>query len=254
MQSTPIPFYLDWTFWAFVASAVAIALSQAPPIRQWFRPGRIAIELADRVHISHMLGFPNVQLYLSLSNVGGRSVRVKKVVIEVTRHGQATCTLRCQAYFATAASTDTVMFLPFNLPAGDEWGHRVNAFEALVAKDDGDLFRLRRALRVDIGNKVRQRDKQDPASTDLVVADESVLTPIMDLFQSKFVWLPGEYELLVKVETKEAKADARANYRFTLYDPESKELRQYADDYKYGFGPAVDTERHPGVLCQLHLN
>lgn len=246
-----LPFYADWTFWAFFASAVAILLSQVPPIRLWFSKGRLAQEAGNKVWLTHMLGYTNVQVYLNLRNVGGRPVRVRGIKFDLSRHGTPLAAISAQNYIANELNPKQVVFVPFTLRPGDEWGYRVNAFESLVAKEDKVLGRLRRALKRNIAEKVAERDaKGEPKR--LVVADDSVLAPIMDLFHSNFVLEAGEYDLVISMETDTPAANVLGKYRFTLYEADSAELRTYADDYKHGFGPALETEDHPGVICELH--
>lgn len=250
----PAPFYADWTFWAFAVSAVAIVLSQVPPLRHLLRPGRLVMESANRVHVNHMIGFLNVQLYLSLRNIGGRPLRVRNVSIALSRHDKPVANVEAQNYVRNEAEpANTVWLLPFTLAAGDEWAHRVNAAESLVAKEDRALGKLRDALKADIGTKVRAwRKAHGEEPTHFLEADPDVIGPVMELYARKFVLEAGEYVITVAVHTDRAASDVARTYRFTLYDADSEELRSYADDYKYGFGPALDIERHRGVICQLH--
>ena len=251
MIAAPAPFYLDWTFWAFASSAVAILLSQLPPVRLWFRRAHLSLETQDRVHVTHMIGYPNVQMYISLMNNGARAVRVKKIHLELSRHGQGVASLDSMNYHP-GESNDRVILMPFTLAAGAEWRYRVNFIEPLVAKDDRELFKMRRALKENISEKFRSSREKDPDRKEYVVADQVALQPILDLFQKKFLWDAGEYEISVRVITGDLRSDVAGHYRFTLYDPDSDELRAYSDDYQYGFGPALDYEKHVGVICQLH--
>jgi hypothetical protein len=42
------PFYLNWEFWTVVMAALAIILSQLPPVVLWFRPKRLEKEARNR--------------------------------------------------------------------------------------------------------------------------------------------------------------------------------------------------------------
>ena len=77
---------------------------------------------------------------------------------------------------------------------------------------------------VDLGEKKR------------VEADDGYVTPIMDAFEERFNWNSGEYEMTVKTETKPRGALRETIYRFVLYESDSKELIDHAEDYKYGDG------------------
>jgi hypothetical protein len=247
---TPPPFYLDWTFWAFIASAVAIVLSQLPPIRLWFGAAKVEIlEVQDRIFITHMIGFPNVQIHLTLTNAGGRAARVRRIFVDIARYEKALVTLECLTYMA---GEERVMLMPFTLSPGEEWRQRLNGVEKLDAKEDRELFKVRRTLKANIAEKAHAARVADPATKELVVADAAVLQPVMDIFKKQFIWEPGDYQVTVRVSTSNESSDATGRYRFTLHDLDSQELRGYSDDYKYGFGPAIDSEKHAGIVCQLH--
>jgi len=78
-----IPFYLNWSFWAVFVSVIAIALSQMPPVYLWFRRAKLDLEPYSRIHIAHRVGNPTIQLHLILSNIGGREIKVKNIIITI---------------------------------------------------------------------------------------------------------------------------------------------------------------------------
>ena len=41
------------------------------------------------------------------------------------------------------------------------------------------------------------------------------------------------------------------HYSFVLFESEAKELSDYKNDYKYGFGVSLDIQKHQGVFIQL---
>ena len=84
------------------------------------------------------------------------------------------------------------------------------------------------------------------------MADDVVLTPVLELFKQKFMWAAGEYSLKVSVDIQGKNDAISAKCRFNLWDPDSDELRAYAERYKWGFGPAVDDKAQAGVVCQLN--
>ncbi len=85
MNPTPPPFYLDWTFWAFVTAALALILSQLPPVRLLFRRATITLQPYDRLNVTHYLGNANAHLHVRLRNTGGRAVRVSSLSLLLTR-------------------------------------------------------------------------------------------------------------------------------------------------------------------------
>jgi hypothetical protein len=81
------PFYLNWEFWSAIAAALAIALSQLPPVYLWFRPRRLEVEVHPRVGVSHKVGNANISMFLMIRNTGGRGARVEKMQIALPRDG-----------------------------------------------------------------------------------------------------------------------------------------------------------------------
>lgn len=71
MPPVNTPVYLDWSFWAVVVAAIAIVLSQLPPVLRWFRRTRIDLETYSRILITHKFGNPNLQLHLILTMLEG---------------------------------------------------------------------------------------------------------------------------------------------------------------------------------------
>jgi len=125
-QVANIPLYMDWSFWAVVVAAIALVLSQLPPIHQLLRRAKIDVEPYSRIHISHKVGNPNVSLHLILTNLGGRSIRVKGITLRVTREGKEVSVLSAQNYYQNPSDKSTVLFTSFSLKPKDEWAHIVN--------------------------------------------------------------------------------------------------------------------------------
>lgn len=235
----PAPFYLDWTFWSFVAAAVAVLLSQLPPIRQWRSRSRIEVDVYGRLAVDHLLGFPNLGAVIGIRNVGGKAARVHGITAVVAREGRVVATLRAASYFVTPESKAAVIFTPTQLGAGTEWVHTVHFIERLPQNEDRNLGRLRSDVRLEIAHKVAERNRNDPQSTELVEVSAALQQQMGAIFDARFAWVPGEYSVEVQVMADEAIA-ATKRYRFTLYESDSQQLREDAGRYRYGWVVAID--------------
>ena len=51
MSASP-PFYLDWQFWAFGTAALALVLSQMPPVYLLIRRGKLSCETIDQILVN----------------------------------------------------------------------------------------------------------------------------------------------------------------------------------------------------------
>jgi len=242
-----LPLYLDWSFWTVVVAAVALILSQLPPIHQLLQRAKLTLELHSRIHLTHKIGNPNVQLHATLTNVGGRSVRVKEMVVSLRRDGHDVARLTAQGYLQESADKNAVLFTGFRLKSKEEWAHIVNLLNFFSRTDEKRYRAAELALRTDIVEKKKLPDNKER----LVEADQEYLPALEKLFDEKFIWLPGEYELDISVRTTDRKANIRQKYRFVLFESDSTALSNVKADFKYGDGIYYDSGNHPGVIVQI---
>lgn len=248
MLATPSPIYLDWQFWSAIAALLALALSQLPPVHLWFRPRRLEVEVHSRLQVTHKIGNPNVGIYVSVSNTGGRELRIRAMRLAVSRDGTPLCTLGAQNYFETPSSQSSVLFVPFSLKPGETWAHGTN-FLQLFDRATEKLYReSESALGSDIRQKIAARPEDDKH---LVTAEHQLVTPFTNLFERLFVWLPGEYVIELTVDAEPGSASFSKKYRFTLYESDSAELRSHIEDYKFGGGITYNVDHHVGVFVPL---
>ncbi|EGK71669.1 hypothetical protein METUNv1_02175 [Methyloversatilis universalis FAM5] len=248
MTGTPTPLYLDWQFWAAVVAALALVLSQLPPVHLWFRPRRLDVEVHSRIQVTHKVGNPNVGMFVSIRNTGGRELRIRSLRIVIARDSAPLLTLPAQNYFETPSSQASVLFVPFSLKPGDTWAHGTN-FLNLFDRATEKLYReAESALRADIQKKLKAKTVQD---NEMVVAEQELVAPFTKLFNDLFVWKPGEYVAELIVDAEPGSASFSKKYRFTLYESDSEELETHTDDYKFGGGVSYNIERHVGVFVPL---
>lgn len=245
---TAIPWYLDWTFWAVVVAMLAILLSQLPPIHLLLRPKRLDVEVHNRIQVTHQVGNPNVTLYVSISNTGGRELRIRKLKIAIARDGKSVIELPAQNYFEAPTSQSPVLFVPFSLKPGDHWGHAVG-FASSFDRQTEKLYReSHSALESDIAHKLKNRPKGDEQP---VVAEQALVSPFKDIFDRLFMWEPGEYVFTLTVSADPGSASYSRQYRFMLYESESVALRKLTEDYAYGGGITFNVPRHVGVFVPI---
>jgi hypothetical protein len=247
MPAANTPFYFDWTFWAVVVAAIAVVLSQLPPVHRWFRGARIDLEAYSRILITHKVGNPNLQLHLILNNVGGRSVRVKNISINVDRDGKKIADLPSQNYFQNPGDANTVLFTSFSLKPSEEWAHVVN-FLNFFNREDEKKYRTAESKSKEYALEKRRL----PENKDTVIEIPSeIITPFAEMFKEKFVWHPGEYKIAISVNTTRVSTNITKRYIFTLFESDSAELSKVKDDYKYGDGIFWNSEKYPGVIAQI---
>lgn len=246
-QITQTPFYFDWVFWSFVVALFALVLSQLPPIHIMIRRPKLEVEVYSQMHITHKVGNPNAQLHLILSNTGGRVLKIRGIELQFKRAKTDEFNLPAMNYYQLSGDKETVLLTSFKLKPGEEWAHIVN-FLNFFSRDDDKLFRrLESNLRTDI---LDQREFLEDKN-EIVTAEDSNIQPLLEFFDGKFRWQPGEYEMRLKVQTDPPNSLSDKHFRFVLFESDSEELSSYKDDYKYGFGVSLNTTKHQGVIAPL---
>jgi len=246
-QAAHVPLYMDWSFWAVVVAAAALILSQLPPLHQLFRKAKLDIEPYSRIHIGHKVGNPNVSLHLILTNVGGRSVRVKSITLTIRRDGKEVSLLPAQAYFQNPNDKSTVLFTAFSLKPREEWVHVVSFLNFFSREDEKKYKESDSKLRAAISEKRKALGEKNQ----LVEAESELVVPFIEMFNQKFIWHPGEYQVQINVLAANSNVSLQKNYRLTLFETDAAELIKAKDDYKLGDGIFWDSGNHPGVLVQF---
>jgi hypothetical protein len=239
--------YLDWQFWAAVVAALALILSQLPPLHLLLRRAKLGMELYSRVHLTHKVGNPNVQLHIILNNLGGRAVRVRGITLKVRRDGTAVGTFPAQNYLAAPDSSQSVLFTSFSIKPKDEWAHIVNFLNCFVREDDKKY----RAAELVLKSYISEQKTLPENANVMVEASPAVLKPFSDMFAGWFVWKPGEYEVQVVVSTDAKRSSISKTYRFTLFESDSAELAAAQDDFKTGDGIYWTSGKHSGVIIPI---
>lgn len=246
------PFYTDWTFWAFVTSALAVILSQLPPIRHWFRGPTLVIETADQMRIAHGMGYPIAGIVLSVRNVGGSSARIKSLAFKFRRDNKDLIELPITDFHPNPLTNDTLMVMPFTMVANVELTRSFNGYFDLTRDGYRHLHRLTSDVRRDIGQKVDLVKRHGGDPTPLVLLDEKLVHEARDTFEKNFIWRSGEYEVVVLITTESKCPVKQQALKFTLWESDETELRELVDDYKYGFGIGVVSDKHAkGIFVKL---
>jgi hypothetical protein len=252
VPTTTTPFYLDWTFWAFFVSAIAIVLSQMPPIKQWFRGPLLIVEAPDQMRISHGVGYPMSGIVLSIRNTGGRPARVTSLAFRFRRDGKDLIDLPITDFHPNPTTNDTLLLMPFTLQPGVEMTHSVNGAFDLARDNSRQLSRLFSSVKRDVEQKIENARKQNQQPVDLVIVDSKLSDEAKVAFERNFIWKAGEYSVEVVVKTDQNCPVRQQKLQFTLWETDEADLRDLVDGYQYGFGLGVNSEKHAkGVFVKL---
>lgn len=239
-------FLTDWTFWSAFVALAALILSQLPPVKTWFLGAKLDLELYSRIHLSHKVGNPNVQLHLILENAGGKRLRVKSIELDIERDGQKIDTLEAPNYLLDPQDKQTVLLTPFTLYPEEEWSHSVNFLNYFNREDEKKY----RSAEKNLKDFMRSKNKEGNNS-EIIRAGEELVDPFNKIFDSKFIWAAGEYKVKVFVNTENNETDTFKIFRFTLFESQSEELSAVKNDYSAGDGIFWDSGNHLGLVIQI---
>ena len=230
------PFYTDANVWQGAAAVAALVLSQLPPIKLWFRRAKLDVECFDRMALKHDVGAAAAEMHVTITNTGGTDIRVKRIGMAITR-GEDLRELDARGYYEKA-SKEALLFTPFTLRPKESWGYNVNFFKFAPREIRQEYSTHAHALRMDIARKANARDAdpQARANQELVEGDPALVAPMLTLFDRQFFWRPGEYQIVLSVETDKPHGDAVRKFRCTLFEAESERLRVHRDHLKHGNG------------------
>lgn len=238
-----IPFYLDWKFWSFAVSFTALVVSVLPHLKR-FTKAKLVGDVYQHMAVTHKVGNPNAQLFVMLTNSGGKSLRIKNISLDV-KHGDIAFAMSGVSYFRQSGDKDPLLLTPFRLSQGAEWGHLV-AFHPVLSQQDQRVFKT---FQGEIRKNIVKKREGLPADSPLVEADADVLAPALAYFDKKFKWEPGEYEMTLRIATEPANVFLPKRLRMTIFESDSLELRQGRNDLKHGFDILAGSA--PSVIIEL---
>ncbi|NRD72634.1 hypothetical protein HQQ94_05110 [Shewanella sp. VB17] len=236
----------DWKFWSFLVALIALVLSQCPPIAIWFKKAKIELELYSRVCLTHKIGNPHLQIHLILRNVGGRKVRIKNIRAIIEREKNEVANLLGQNYVPDPSNNSNVLLTSFSLAPDEEWSNLVNVLN-FFGREEEKSYR-------DSEKKLKERIfelKKAKGNEVMCFAEDSYVLPFNEIFDSKFIWKPGEYKLSISIETDTPEVNLIQSYRFILYESQSEDMVLNKKDFNTGAGIYWDKPEHSGVVVQL---
>lgn len=241
-----IPFYLDWQFWSAIA---ALVLSQFPPLKFWFKKGKITIEKYGTLFVTHSVGSPILHLFVILKNVGGSSINVHSIDMKIKRKNTSSFILRGRGYAMHPSDYNFTMFTPVEIRPDQTWAHTVS-FNELWDRTKQKEYK---AFYSNIRDVITEKNRVDPLGIgEKHEIDAIDYQKLCKFFDKNFKWFDGEYEAEILVKDKEDNVIAKDLVKFTLFESETDELNAWVEEYKYGNGiHLVNSQKQNGVSVDL---
>lgn len=233
MQTEAIPLYLDWSFWAVIVAFIAVILSQIPPIKELLKRAKLDLEVYSKISITHKVGNPNLQLHLIISNIGGRNIRIKDICVSLSRDGRELVSLPAQNFLQNQNDQNTLLFTTFSLAPHQEWAHITNFLNFFDRVEEKKYQDIEGEMIADFRAKAKGLDVEKRVS---IEHPEDLVSRAFDFFNSKFIWQSGEYQMNINVMTSNDVANIAKQFRFTVFETHTEQLKAITEQYKIGGG------------------
>ncbi len=237
----------DWKFWSVVISLFALVLSQLPPVHIMIRKANLDFEVYSRIFITHKIGNPNLQVHVILRNLGGRTIRVKKIRGKVLRDGDEVMNLPAQSYIADPMNNQFRLLTSFNIKPDEEWGHNVSFLNYF----DRNYEEKYREAEVLLASDIFERKQAALPGSGLVTVDEQLVKPFNELFEKHFNWLPGDYIIELSVETDNTKVDVVKKYRFIMFESLTDNLKKHKEGFSSGATICWESPLYNGLNLEV---
>lgn len=247
MPDPEIVFYTDPKFWSVCIAGIALILSQLPPIHKIFRKGKLELDIYEKAHMTHSLGNPNLQLHLIINNVGGQKVTVESIESELVFESEQPQKIKAQNYIKSSGSSGQVLLTKFKINSGEEWAHLTNFFNDFSKAEEKESKSFIKKSRDEITEKLKVKAQ----SQDMVEVSEELVSNIKSFFDRKFIWEAGEYSITINIKCSDQSQNVSKKLRFTLFESDSDELREYTEKYKYGENVVYPSKRDIGIITSL---
>lgn len=241
----------DWLktkeFWSAFTAALALILSQFPPVKQMIKGKRLRFVVANTISLTHTYGNTNMSIWLDIENVGGRTITIGKIACLIFREQVKVQTLTAKTYWLTESlSRDKPVELPITeiaLKPGDRWSGYLHLWDtqSWTQEIQSKIKGVSTKIMDDITAKVSQRARKEPnipsAELPLVETEEKLIQELIDIMKTLVKLGIGDYEIFFTAyEYKNALPLKILGFNITIYEKDTRELFKDAEDYKFGYG------------------
>lgn len=228
-------FLNNWSFWAVVVASISVLLSQIPPIHEILKGAKLDLDIYNKVSITHKIGNPNLQIYLLLTNVGGRRVKVTGINAVISSSEDREINLPAQNFYKNQNDKDTLIFTKLNLEPKEEWAHSINFLRFFDRNDEKQYLKMENDLYTDF-KLYKEKTKDANENNETYEHPINLVEPVFEFFEKKHFWKAGEYKMSIHISTDFESANITKNYRFTIFESHEETLNSIKDYYKYGGG------------------
>lgn len=223
MPPVVVPLYKDLAFWSLIVAIIAIIVSVAPYVWRLVRPLRLRMEIGDVAHTMHFPAGSVLGVFLSLSNIGPRPLRVNSIVVRLTRDGAQTIVAPCAAVFPKHDNPIAVTFLPVFLRPEETWG----GFFVNFASRTRDHEKKARQLAETLSAHPASFLTPDPDGI-----RSKAITDLKALFAETLTWAAGNYTAVFSAHVDGVLKPFNLKFSFFLHESEVDEINKRSADIR----------------------
>ncbi|MBI3302666.1 MAG: hypothetical protein HYZ72_11430 [Deltaproteobacteria bacterium] len=229
--------------WSVMVAALAVVLSQLPPVREMVKGRRIRIVIPEQFMLYHYLGNVQINLFLVMQNIGGKAVSIAKIDCIITDGGNSRWDLPAHSYYSRLPPNQPGQSPPelllgwIPLKPGEHWSETLHCFKFWSTPEE----RRANEITAKIRNNIVTKRLQLPAAQ-FAEADAELITEAKDFFRTKFNLSEGNYQLVVAALAESDQVLDVRGCEFTLFESSIRALQAMTEEYKYGAGVYYPTQ------------
>ncbi|MBW5818887.1 hypothetical protein H0I68_14450 [Yersinia kristensenii] len=217
------------------AAVIAVILSQLPPVKTWLKKKKPLVTVGRFLSVTHFIGQPELQLYVSILNDSHSSIRIHNIEVVLTKFGKDKISLPVFSIFERTENNLQKAFSPFTLKSDSEWSHTLRFYAPFDGSEEQNFKKLFYSLKNNISELIIENNKKvDSERLDLVEADNDIVEKLKEIYHLKRFWENAEYKLQLNVTTDSLSTSFQAEYDFFLSMPDVEFLESVIERYKYG--------------------
>jgi hypothetical protein len=244
--------YKNTSVLSAILAALAILLSQMPPITSWLPRPKLKVIHSDRIKIGNNIGIICFNFSLNLDNEGNVPLDVTKIEFEVLSPSGAKKTYMARSYRKPAAQgsqTVTLAITSINIKENETWNAFVYFKEDIDPTTEQELSNIRLSISQSIHSEQdRKKALGDDSRAKIAPA---IVKKSEDCFNKRFSLKKGEYTTKLMVHTNQREVPFEVRSKFIIYDFHLEKMKAQVDDYKYGWGVFSSPDRNKRVWVTL---
>lgn len=236
-------------------AAIAVMLSQAPPIKDWFPKDVLRIKYGDRIGVNNAIGLAGYHVLIELENDGNTTLEIESISLNIIGPNDGE-----KKYTAETLSTPSPAGGQLNLPVtslelkpGERWSGSI-FFNKTISPNEEERFNaIRLLISQNIQEKIQNQSWDDYNPNSMMPADKDVFDEAVTFFNSNFDLQKGLHQASVAVKLRD-KDSVIEPFEFTLFDYHFEMIKAQVSDYKYGFGIYLPHQPNKQVSIKVRPN